>query len=107
MARFYGNVGFVETVENVPGVHAPVATEFPYYGNVERNSLKMENGESARLDLRVSNSISILADAHALRHFSKIRYVMWEGVRWTVSDIEIRRPRLILLLGEVYDGPTP
>jgi hypothetical protein len=28
------------------------------------------------------------------------------GVRWTVQDVTVEHPRLILRLGEVYNGPT-
>jgi hypothetical protein len=35
-----------------------------------------------------------------------IRYVEWMGELWTVANVETQRPRLILTLGEVYNGPT-
>ena len=54
--------------------------------------------------LIVNNSISILADAHALNHFFEIRYVVWEGAKWKVTNVEVQRPRLILTLGKVYNG---
>jgi hypothetical protein len=36
-----------------------------------------------------------------------MRYVEWAGVRWTVQDVEVQRPRLLLRLGEVYNGKSP
>jgi hypothetical protein len=54
----------------------------------------------------VSNSISIVADAYANEHFLAIRYVEWVGELWTVQDVEIQTPRLLLRLGEVYNGLT-
>jgi hypothetical protein len=62
---------------------------------------------SVNNDLTVSNSISIIADAYANEHFFAIRYVDWAGALWTVSEIEIQSPRLILRLGGVYNGPRP
>jgi len=107
--RFYGNVGYGESVESPSdsGIWVMEITELPYYGDVLRNTRKLENGEGLNKDIIVSNSISILADGHAVEHFFEIKYVVWEGVRWTVTNVEVQRPRLILSLGSVYNGPIP
>jgi hypothetical protein len=107
MARFYGEVGYGETVETVPGVKVDQITEVSYYGDVFKNIRHITEGEKVNFDLSVRNSISIVADAYALEHFFAIRYVRWSGALWTVSDVEVQRPRLILRLGGVYNGPTP
>ena len=105
--RFSGKVGYGATVETAPGVHEDQITEVSYFGDVVRNSLKFRDGESVNNDLSVSNSISIVADEYAHGHIQNIRYVEWRGALWTVSDVEVRVPRLILSLGEVYNGPRP
>jgi len=105
--RFSGKVGYGVTVETAPGVHVDQMTEYTYFGDVIRNSLKFQSGESVNNDLSVSNSISIVADAYAREHFFAIRYVEWAGAKWSVIDIELQSPRLILRLGGVYNGPTP
>lgn len=107
MARFYGRVGYGESAETAPGVHKDVITEKHYYGDVIRNTRQLSDGENLNKDLSVGNSISIVADAYANDHFFAIRYVEWAGVLWTVSDVEVQSPRLLLRLGEVYNGPTP
>jgi hypothetical protein len=107
MTRFSGKVGYGETVETAPGVHEDVITEFTYFGEVVRNSLKFREGESVNNDLSVSNSISIVADAYANAHFFAIRYVEWAGALWSVVDVQVQRPRLLLSLGGVYNGPRP
>uniref|UniRef100_A0AAU7GZT7 DUF7253 domain-containing protein n=1 Tax=Streptomyces phage Scarif TaxID=3158858 RepID=A0AAU7GZT7_9CAUD len=107
MNRFYGKVGYGVTVETSPGVHEDRITEFSYFGDVVRNSLKFREGESVNNDLSVSNSISIVADAYANEHFFAIRYVEWAGTLWTVSEVEVQSPRLLLRLGGVYNGPRP
>lgn len=108
MARFHGEVGYGETVESPPGsgVWVDQITEFPYTGDVIRNSRRLESGEGLNDDISVGNSISIVADQHAIEHFFKIKYVRWAGVLWTVTTVEVRSPRLILSLGSVYNGPT-
>jgi hypothetical protein len=106
MSKFFGRVGYGSTVEVNPGVFQDVITERSYYGDVIRNTRKLSEGENLNKDLSVQNSISIVADAYANDHFFAIRYVEWAGVLWTVSDVEVQSPRLLLRLGEVYNGPT-
>jgi hypothetical protein len=105
MNRFYGKVGYGVTVETAPGVWEDVITEFPYYGDVIRNSLKFKEGQSVNNDLTVGNSISVVADAYANEHFFAIRYVVWRGTYWAVDEVEVQSPRLLLRLGGVYNGP--
>lgn len=106
--RFFGKVGYSEgTVEVRRGVHEEQIVEFPYYGDVRRNSRDLDVSEKVNPDTRVGNSISIVADAYANEHFFAIRYVEWQGVRWVVSNVLVEPPRLLLRLGGVYNGRTP
>ena len=105
MAKFHGKIGYGETVETAPGVYADVIVERKYFGDVIRNTRSLQESEKLNNDLSVGNSISIVADAYANLHFFAIRYVEWAGTLWTVSDVEVQSPRLILRLGGVYNGP--
>ena len=105
MARFHGRVGYGQQLETSPGVWEDVIVEFLYSGDIVRNSRSFREGENLNNDLSVGNSISIVADAYASEHFFAIRYVEWAGALWTVVDVEVARPRLLLRLGEVYNGP--
>lgn len=105
--RFHGVVGYGDTVETAPGVHTDSIVEMSYFGDVVRAARQLSDGENLNKDLSVQNSISIVADAYANEHFFAIRYVMWNGVRWTVSRVEVQPPRLLLTLGGVYNGPVP
>ncbi len=107
MAKFFGKVGYGETVEVKPGVWKDEITEVSYFGDVVRNTRQLESGDKVNNDLTVQNSISIVADAYANEHFFAIRYIEWAGTRWIVSDVEVQSPRLLLRLGGVYNGPTP
>jgi hypothetical protein len=107
MARFFGRVGYGTSVETAPGVWVDEVEERSYYGDVLRNARNLREGENLPFDLNIQNSISIVADAYANQHFFAIRYVEWAGTLWTVSSVEVQSPRLLLRLGEVYNGPTP
>lgn len=109
--KFCGIVGYCETVERTgdhEGAWIPnVITERRYYGDVIRNTRRWEeNRESINDNLNVNNSISIVADAYAYEHFYAMKYVIWMGTRWKITNVEVQRPRLILTVGGVYNGPT-
>ena len=107
MARFHGNVGYGVAREEPEGsgVWVDTITEVAYFGDVIRNTRKLESGEHLNSDISVGNSISIVADEYAIQHFFDIKYVMWLGVPWTVTNVEVRSPRLVLSLGGKYNGP--
>jgi hypothetical protein len=105
MAKFHGAIGYGESVEIADGVWDDVITARNYYGDVVRNSRKLQDGQQVNDDLTVGNSISIVADAYAGERFFAIRYVEWAGTLWEVSDVTVESPRLLLRLGGVYNGP--
>lgn len=107
MAKFYGVIGYGETVETSPGVWQDVITERSYYGDIIRNARYLKESEgNVNNDISVGNSISIVADAYANAHIFAIRYIKWAGALWTVQMVEVQSPRLLLRLGGVYNGPT-
>jgi hypothetical protein len=106
MAKFYGEIGYGEAVESAPGVWTDNIVVKSYFGDVVRNTRRLQEGETLNNDLSVGNSISIVADAYANEHFFAIRYIKWAGTLWTVSDVEVQSPRLLLRLGGVYNGPV-
>lgn len=106
MAKFYGVIGYGESQEVRPGIWEDGITEQSYYGDVVRNSRRLEDGDTVNNDISVGNSISIVADAYANEHFFAMRYIKWAGTLWVVSDVTVQSPRLILRLGGVYNGPT-
>lgn len=106
MAKFYGNIGFVETVETVPGVHMEKAIERPYKGDIVRNSRRWEvSSDSINSNININNSIVIIADDFAIQNSLYIRYVEWMGAYWEVKSMQLDRPRLTLELGGVYEKP--
>lgn len=104
MAKFYGNIGFAETVETEPGVWVEETTVRPYYGDLVRNTRRLENSGGVNDNVNISNDISIIADPYANHNFHSIRYIEFMGAKWKVSNIEVQYPRLILTIGGVYNG---
>lgn len=109
--RFYGAVGYATSTETAPGVWKEVITERTYFGDVVRNSSRREPPSQVPPELNgniaFSNSFSIVADAEAYVNFTDMRYVHWNGKNWTITSVVDQRPRLILSIGELWNGDTP
>lgn len=106
MAKFFGPVGYGYTHEISPGVTEEKIKEVFYYGDIVKNNRRLDSSDKVISDLSVSNVISIIADAYMYQNFFAIRYVKWMGVPWRVVNVDVQRPRLILTLGSVWNGPT-
>lgn len=105
MARYYGAVGYATSRLTAPGVYEDTIEERFYRGDILKNTSRWQRNDYLNDDLNISNRISILADPYAYENFSKIKYVVWMCQKWKVSEIEVQRPRLILTIGGVYNGP--
>lgn len=103
MPKFYGAVGYAKTVETSPGVSVEQITERNYYGDVIRNTRRLQSADKVNDDINISNEISIVADPYANDHFYAIRYVVFQGAKWKVSNVDVQYPRLILSLGGLYN----
>lgn len=104
MAKWYGVIGFAETVEIEPGVWEERITERPYYGDLIRNTRRLQSGSQLNDDINVANEISILADPFATQNFHAMRYVELMGTVWKVSNVDVQYPRLILTIGGVFNA---
>lgn len=103
--KFSGIVGFWgEEIEVDPGVWQPEITERKYVGDVLRNNRSFQQRDQQNANLSINNQISILSDLYARQNWHSIRYVIWNGVKWSVDSIELDYPRLTLTLGGVKCG---
>lgn len=104
--KFSGIVGFWQgDVETKPGVWKPQILERLYKGDIQRNYRKFQTvSEQQNENLTLSNQITILSDIFARENWNSIRYVIWNGVKWTVSTVEVGFPRLTLEIGGKYNG---
>ena len=105
MAKWFGKVGYSETVETAPGVWTPLDTVHEYDGDVMRNNTRWSgNSESTNDNLTVNSQISIVADPFAIEKFYSIKWIEFMGVKWKVTNVEPQPPRLLLTLGEEWNG---
>lgn len=104
MAKFFGVIGFVETVETSPGVWKEKPIERNYYGDWIRNSRRLQTSDQLNDNVNISNELSIVSDPYAINNFHSMRYVEFMGAKWKITNVEVQYPRLILTLGGVYNG---
>ena len=103
MARYHGYVGYAIDVEAYPGVWEEQISEHEYFGDVLKNRINMQQGRVVNAKITISNSISIIADPFAFEHVYAMRYVTYLGKKWSIVNVSIERPRLILTLGGLYN----
>ena len=106
MAKWYGTIGYAETVEQPEnsGIWVETITERSYYGDVIRNSRRLESAGQVNDNIVVSNQISIVADPFANQNFHAMRYAEFMGTKWKITNVEVQYPRLILSIGGVWNG---
>lgn len=104
MAKFYGAIGYAETVETAPGVWKEQITERKYYGELIRNTRRLQTADQLNDNINVANEISIVADPFAIHNFHSMRYVEFMDAKWKISSVEVRYPRLILTVGGLYNN---
>lgn len=107
MAKFYGNIGYVKTVEVKPGIWQEEAVEHPSRGDLIRNTSRYQPSGGVNDNISINNNISIVADPYANENFQYMRYVCFKGARWKITNAEVQYPRIILTLGGVYNGELP
>ena len=105
MSKFYGNVGYVETVEDEenPGVWVEKVTTRPYFGDLLKNYRKLKQGSDMNDGIDISMDVSIVADPYAYQNFHAIRFVEYMGSRWKVTSVDVNYPRLSLQIGGLYN----
>lgn len=104
MGKWFGKIGFAETVETSPGCWEEQITEREYYGDVVRNFRRLESTSNLNDNVNIANEISIVSDPFANQNFHAMRYIEFMGALWKVSSVEVKYPRLILTVGGVYNA---
>lgn len=104
MAKFYGSIGYAETVETSPGVWTEQITKKAYYGDLIRNTRSLQTADQLNDNVNIANEISIVADPYAEMHINAMRYVEFMGAEWKITKVDVQPPRLILTIGGEYNG---
>ena len=103
MAKWYGVIGYAETVEVRPGVWKDQITKRMYSGDLLRNTSRFQAADKLNDDINISNEISIVSDPYANQNFHLMRYVEFMGTKWKITNVEVLYPRLRLTIGGEYN----
>ena len=103
MAKFCGVIGYATTRETEPGIYVEEIVENEYYGDVIKNTRRLKEANKVNDDINVSNQFSIIADPFANNNFHAMRYIVFMGAKWKITDVEVQYPRLILSVGGLYN----
>lgn len=103
MAKFYGKIGYIKTVEIEPGVWQEQSIERDYYGDIIRNVSKYQMSDKVNDDINLSNTFSIISDPFASENFQHMQYIVYMGTKWKISNVEVQYPRLLISTGGVYN----
>lgn len=100
--KFSGMIGFIKTEETSPDVYTPKYTERHYMGDVLKNARKWSDKNEVNDDLNIQNRISIMADHYMNDNIGYMKYVVWNKMKWKITDIELNYPRITLTLGGLW-----
>lgn len=103
MARFYGRVGYASQVQTRPGVWQETVEERTYKGDLVRTTTRWDSEKEVNNSPILGHKISIVGDSKALKDYSDIRYVLLNDVKWSVTRVDVIRPRIELTLGDKYN----
>lgn len=104
MTKWYGTIGFSQTIETEPGLWEERVVEKPYFGDLMSNRWKRQGVGEINDNINIGNQISIVADPYALNHVSSMSWIEFQGEKWKVTDVEVQYPRLIINFGGVWNG---
>lgn len=104
MAKWFGKIGYAVTSETRPGIWEEVIVERNYYGDITRNSRRLQAASQVNDDININNELSIISDPYAMNSFHAMRYAEFMGTKWKITNVEVQYPRLILSLGGLYNG---
>lgn len=103
MTRYSGLVGYGQQVEVEPGVWDTEDKEVMMKGDLLRQNANIQDsGINDKVSL--NHRVSLIGDAYAFDNYYNMKWVTVNGFKWTVSAIELQRPRLIVTLGGIWNG---
>lgn len=103
MGKWFGVIGFGVPKEVAPGDFRTQIEEHEYFGDVNETVARTQGvADKANDNVKINNTISIVADPFAFENFSTMKYIVYGGVKWKMSSVQIQYPRLIITMGEVY-----
>lgn len=104
MSRFRGYIGLNRgTKEIEPGIFEPVIEEVEVTGEI-RHSGPRWSAQGMRDSLSARHVLSTVTPEDKIAEFTEVVYIWWQDRKWSVTEIEYKRPRIELTIGGLYNG---
>ena len=104
MAKFAGLVGYVNQEESAPGVWTPVEQTRTMKGDFYMESSRHQNGDKVNDDISLNHRISLMADEWVMKRYPLMRWIEIDGIKWEITSVELKRPRIVVNVGGLYNG---
>lgn len=107
--KFYGKLGFAKTIDCGDGTWREVYEEREYLGDVYNPRIRRQPTDKVIDNVLITNQISIVYDQFAVQNMMLLRYVVMDGTCWSVTEISVEPPRLVLSIAGVFnkdEAPT-
>lgn len=104
MAKYSGLIGFADGQVEEDGVVTVKYSEIKLRGDVLNSGYNYQNDSKKYDSITVSNQLSLIASDAICNNCSNLRYAYFAGQKWKIISFEIKRPRLIVRLGDVWNG---
>lgn len=104
--KFVGAIGFWKEdkeSETEPSVYRPKEiVEKPYRGDIVQYTQRLQQADQMTPDVIFSAQISVNADLYLNKHWESVAYVLYKGVKWAPTAINIDFPRVVISVGGKY-----
>lgn len=105
--KFSGEVGFqFPSIEVAVDIWKPQIITKHYTGDLLKNTRRNQAFQYQNDNITLNNRISIICDMYMKENFPYIKFIVWNGVKWKVTSVDISYPRLTIEIGGVYNGES-
>lgn len=103
MSRYAGILGFKNNqIETRPGIYENETVEHQVKGDVTTIRSAIQNGDKKFDNISLNNVFSVIFDEFLKENFRNLIYVIYDGIKWKVVSVEVKHPRLNIVVGDIY-----
>lgn len=105
MTKFRGSIGINRGYKesSVPGDYQAEIEEIEVVGEIRGQGARWPNMSQGE-NVSARHVLSIVTPESTIIDYSEVVYILWQGLKWSVVDIQYKRPRIDLTLGGLYNG---
>lgn len=105
--RSFVQIGYGSPTEVRPGIFEDTIVERDALAEVVQRTEALDINDSIIPTYRTTTSVSVISDGPTKPMYNDIRYVKYQGFKWAITSVVHQPPRVVLYIGEKYNGPPP